>query len=389
MEFELSEEARLLQQTVRRFVDEELMPLEIAAGFEEENLPPGTIDGLRKKVKDLGLWNLDVPKQFGGGGLDQVMITAFGEESNRALVGRSCFGSGASPALYLASDEMKEKYLYPTLRGEKRGCFAFTDPTSGADPQTMQTNAVRQGDNYVINGRKIFITGAHKSDYAQLVCRMRGTSGRQGMVMFLVDMDTPGLKIERIIHTLGHPSSIFDWPTELSFDDMVVPASNRLGEEGEGFAMAQGFLGRGFGGRPSGFGIRSYTLGKRCLYMARDYAKGRVTFGEPIANRQAVQWMLVDSYAELEMLRLISYNAAWKADRGEDTRNDGSLLKFVGTETLWRVADRAIQIHGGIGLSKDLPLEKIFRDARVDRIIDGPNEVHRFVVARNLLAGRL
>ncbi len=385
MDFELPEESRLLQQTVRRFVDEELIPLEAGAKFEDDNIPEETKKAIQKKVQELGLWNLSLPKEYGGSGFDVSQMTAVNEEAYRSVVGHFAWGSGAFPGLFVGNDHIKEKYLWPTIRGERRGCFGFTDPTSGADPTTMQSNAVRQGDTYVLNGRKMFITGAYKADYIQLIVRMKGSTGRQGITAFVVDTDSPGFSVERIIYTLGHPSAMGDWPTEISFQDVVVPAINRLGEEGDGFGLAQDLLVPG----RADFGIRSYTLGKRCIYLARDYAKGRVTFGEPIANRQAVQWMLVDSYTELEMLKYLTYMYAWKADRGEDTRTESSMLKYTGSETLLRAADRAIQIHGGIGLTRDLPIEKIYRDARVDRVIDGPNEVHRFVVARNILAGRV
>ncbi len=384
MDFELSQEARLLQQTVRRFVDQELIPLEVPAQYEDENVPPETKAALKEKVKELGLSGLALSKEYGGAGLDELTVTAVQEELFRALVGFNAFARGAFGALAHGSEHLKQKYFYPTLNDEKKFCFAFTDPTSGADPQTMQTNAVRQGDNYVINGRKIFITGAYNADYALLVARMKGSTGRQGITAFLVDTDTPGFKVERIIYTIGHPSGITEWPTEIVLDNVVVPVENRVGEEGDGFGIAQ----QNLGSVRFSFGIRSYALGKRCIHLARDYAKGRVTFGEPIANRQAVQWMLVDSYTELEMLRWLTYYGAWKGQRGEDIRNEISMIKYTGSETLGRAADRAIQIHGGIGLTRDLPLEKIYRDARVDRVVDGPNEVHRFVVARNILAGR-
>lgn len=385
MEFSFPEEIELLKQTVKRFVDQNLIPLEAPAEYEDVNVPDEIKAALRAKVAEMGLWGLEVPKEYGGAGLGALAVTAVNEERFRALVGHTVFGGGAFPALFQASAAVKEKYLFPSLKGELRSCFAFTDPTSGADPTSMQTNAVRQGDNYVINGRKIFITGAHKADYALLVARIKGTTGREGLTAFVVDTDTPGFSVERVIHTVGHPSGIPEWPCELVFEDVVVPAENRLGEEGQGFGIGQQLL----GGARFAFGIRSYSLGMRCLQMARDYANQRVTFGQPIASRQAVQWMLADSYMELTMLRYLTYFAVWKAEQGQDIRNEVSMLKVTGSETLHRVSDRAIQIHGGIGLTKDLPLEKIFRDSRVDRVVDGPNEVHRFVVARNVLNGRI
>lgn len=385
MDFTFPEEIELLRQTVARFVDRELIPLEAAAQYEDENLSESVRANLQAKVKEMGLWGMEVPKEYGGAGLGSMAATAVNEERYRALVGHTVFGGNAFPALYHASPALKEKYLLPSLRGELRSCFAFTDPTSGADPTSMQTNAVREGDHYVINGRKIFITGAHKADYALLVARIKGTSGREGLTAFIVDTNTPGFSVERVIYTIGHPSGITEWPCEIVLEDVVIPAENCIGEEGQGFGIGQELL----GGARFAFGIRSYSLGMRCLLMARDYANQRVTFGQPIASRQAVQWMLADSYIELVMLRWLTYYAVSKSEQGADIRNEISMLKVTGSETLGRVADRAIQIHGGIGLTKDLPLEKIYRDARVDRVVDGPNEIHRFVIARNILNSRI
>jgi acyl-CoA dehydrogenase len=381
MDFAVTEEVSLIRQTVRRFVKEELLPLERPCQFKVENLPPETFEALVKKVKDIGLYGLGVPVQFGGPGLGQLALTLIEEDIRWAMVGTNVFGSNGPAALYTASDDLKERYLYPTLRGEKRSCFAFTEPITGADPSSMITNAVRDGDNYVINGRKIFITGAHKASYMQLFARMKGTTGREGITSFIVDMDAPGVHIDRIIYTMAHPSAASEFPCEIALTDVVVPASQRVGEEGGAWGIAQGFL----GGARFGMGANAIARSERCLQMATDYAKQRVTFGQPIANRQAVQFMLADSSIEIESLRWLTYSSSWKTEQGMDTRSEISMVKVLASETLWRVADRAIQVHGGVGLTTDLPLELIFREARVDRIVDGPNEVHRFVIARNLL----
>jgi acyl-CoA dehydrogenase len=375
----------MIRDAVRQFVERELLPLEREYNYEEYNLPEEKRAELTQRAKDAGLWGLFVPEEYGGPeDIGFVGRTAVQEQIFATLVGHTAFGRPVTEGLFLCDEAQKENYLIPVLRGEKRAAFGITEPVSGADPSMMVTSAEERNGSYVLNGRKTFISNAEDCDFMMVYARLKGTQGRDGITCFLVDADTPGFTVERLIPVIAMPTgSRTESPCEVSFHDMEVPASNVLGEPGQGWRNLQSSL----GGIRLGFGARCVALSERCLKMARDYSVSRVTFGRPLADRQAVQWMLADSAIAIESLRWMTYHAAWLLDQNRDARPKISMLKVFGSETLERVADRAIQIHGALGLSKDLPLEHIYRGARVDRVVDGPNEVHRFVIARNILKG--
>jgi acyl-CoA dehydrogenase len=384
MDFALPPEIFEFKQTVRRFVDEELIPLEGQLEPDWIELPPALHQTLTEKIKDIGAWAVGVPEEFGGAGLGVLGYTAIREEQCRCVIGTSHytpFGGEVPPPLFYATAEQKERYLVPVLRGEKKVAFAQTEPGAGSDAAAIQTRAVRDGDGWRLNGMKRFATLADRADVLLVVAvtdpekRARG-----GITMFLVDRDTPGLKIRRIIPVLRPQHS-----TEIELNDVFVPHGNVLGEVGQGFVMAQKFLVRG---RVS-IAARCLGVARRALEMSLAYARERRTFGQPLAERQAVQWMLADSYMELHAGRLMTYETAWKEDQGKDPRIEASEVKVFATEMAFRVLDRAIQVHGGIGLTKDLPLERWFREIRVLRIGEGPSEIHRWVVARSLLKGQL
>jgi len=275
------------------------------------------------------------------------------------------------------SDEMKEHYLYPVLNGEKEACFGQTEPDAGGDPGGMRTTAVLEGDEYVINGTKRYITGAEEADFCQLLAATdREKGSRGGISMFLVDMDLPGVNITTKFETM-----MGDWPCEIHFDNVRVPVEKRIGEEGQGFALGQRFLANG----RLKHGSRGVGTAQRCLDMMCDYAKQRETFGEPLANRQSVQWMITDTYVELQAARLMVYNVAAKAAEGSIDRTDGFIQKMYADELGFRAADRCLQIHGGIGLTTDLPIEQFWRQSRSFRITEGPTEIMKMVIARNVL----
>ena len=263
------------------------------------------------------------------------------------------------------------------LNGEKTACFAQTEPDAGGDPGGMRTTAVRKGDTYVINGTKRFITDADSSDFCQLLAATdREKGSRGGISMFLVDMDTPGIKITAKFETM-----MGDWPCEIHFDNVEIPAEQRIGEEGQGFGLGQRFLAHG----RLKHGARGVGTAQRCLDMMCDYAQARETFGEKLANRQSVQWMITDTYVELQAARLMVYNSADMASRGELDRTDGFIQKMYADELGFRAADRCMQVHGGIGLTTDLPIEQFWRQARSFRITEGPTEIMKMVIARNVL----
>jgi acyl-CoA dehydrogenase len=256
-------------------------------------------------------------------------------------------------------------------------CFAQTEPDAGADPGGMKTTAVRDGDHYVINGFKRFITGAADADYAQLMAATDRTKGSHGGISaFVVDMKSPGVKLLRAQKML-----VDDTPWEIAFDDVRVPVENRIGAEGEGFKHAQKVLTM----LRVRHGARACGVMERCLELAASYAKERVTFSEPLAERQGVQWLIADSYLEWHQLELMVRHAAWKHDRGDDIRAEAYMVKNFGDGKSFEAADRCMQIHGGLGLSTELPIEKFWRDQRSMLITDGPTDVLKVAVARHAL----
>ena len=381
MDFTLPEELRMLRDNLRRYVDREMIPVERETILPGERLKPEWKAKFEDGMRELGLWMYDVPEEYGGQGLGILARCIIWEELARtiALPARhvDVTGPSARPLLYALDDRQKEKYLYPVLRGEKHCCFGQTEPDAGSDPGSMRTRAVRDGDDYVINGVKRFITGADTADFIQLMASTDPYKGsRGGISCFLVDMDTPGVKI-----TARYETMMGDRPCEIVFDNVRVPAWQRAGAEGEGFRLGQGWLGVG----RLHHGARALGVAERCLQMAVAYSKQRVTFGAPLSQRQAIQFMLVDSFVEIKAARLMVWEAATKMDAGEDVRHDCYIAKSYADEMAFRVADRCMQIHGGIGLTTDLPIERMWRQQRSYRITEGATEVMKMAIARHVL----
>ena len=380
MDYQLPEELRMLKETVRRFVDRELIPVENGS-LDGPKLRADLQAGLEEKAKAVGLWLYDVPAEYGGQGLGLLARAVVWAELARtvALPSRAAyvFGPNVSPILYFLNDEQKQRYLHPVLEGRLRHCFAQTEADAGGDPGAMRTTAVRDGDHYVINGTKRFITGAGDADFAQVFAATdREKGSRGGISAFLVDMDTPGVRLLRQQETMMH-----DRPWEIAFEDVRVPAGNRIGEEGEGFRFAQNWITAG----RIRHGARGIGVIERCLELGASYAQQRVTFGRKLAERQAVQWMLVDSHADLHMLRLMVYDAAARHDAGEDVRYDSYIVKYFGDTKSFEAADKCMQIHGGLGLTTDLPIERMWRDQRSFIITEGPTEILKMALARHVL----
>jgi len=384
MDFELPEELRLLKDNLRKFVDKEMIPLEREV-VNDIKLQKALPKKLRSKVDELGLWQYDVPEALGGLGLGMMAKVIVWSEISRttSLPSRSLniFGFPVSPILYTLEGRAREEYLLPVISGEKTSCFAQTEADAGSDPAAMRTNAVRDGDDYVINGVKRFITGADEADFAQ-VFAVTDTEkrARGGITGFLVDMNTPGLKV-----TASYDLMVDDKPCEIVFDNVRVPAWKRIGQEGDGFKHAQSWLNSG----RIRHGARSLGVMERCFELGSAYARQRKSFGALLADRQSVQWPLTDIYMDMHKLRLMLYHAAWKYDRGEDCREEAFMVKIFGDERSFWAADRVMQIHGGMGLSKELPIERFFRDQRSMMITEGAVEVLRMALARMILkAGR-
>ena len=377
MTFDLPEELRILQRTVRRFVDEEMIPLE-GKTLVDGKLRPGVYEELCEKTQAIGLWLIDVPEEFGGQGLGLFARAVVWQELGRTTAlptrGVSILGPDVRPILYALDEDMRARYLTPVIRGEKTSCFAQTEPDAGSDPGSMRTTAVRDGEHYVINGVKRFITGADHADFAQVMAATdREKGSRGGISCFIVDMDTPGIRL-----TTQHRTMTEEGPWEVVFEDVRVPARNLVGEEGKGFGLAQQWLGVGRIKQ----GSRALGVTERCLELSAQYAKERVTFGAPLADRQSVQWKLADMAVHLHAARLMIYRAAGNLDAGNDDRVEAYMAKLFCTEMAYRAADDCLQIHGGIGLTKDLPVERLFRDQRSHMITEGTPEMMRMVIAR-------
>jgi acyl-CoA dehydrogenase len=380
LDFDLPEELQMLKDNLRRFVDTELIPIETTT-LEDNEMKPEIRAPLEAKAKELGLWMFDVPEEFGGLGLGALAKAVMWEEMSRTIAlpsrGASLFGPRISPILYYLNDEQKERYLYPTIRGEKQNCFAQTEPEAGGDPGGMRTTAVRDGDDYVINGHKRFITGAGDADFMQVVAATdREKGSRGGLTVFLVDKDTPGVTLLRQQELM-----VGDRPWEILFENVRVPVENRVGEEGDGMKAAQSWLTEG----RLRHGARGIGVIERCLELAASYANQRSTFGAKLATRQTVQNMLVDMYQNMHQLRLMVYDAAWRVDEGQDVRNQSYMCKYFGDEMGFKAADRCMQIHGGMGLTTDLPIERFFRDQRSFIITEGPTEILKMALSRQIL----
>ncbi|MFN0318026.1 MAG: acyl-CoA dehydrogenase family protein [Burkholderiales bacterium] len=381
--WELPEELRMLRETTRRFMENEVKPAEADEPHDSYELPEAKLRPLQEKAKTLGLWCVQTPSEYGGAGLNLLGQCIVAEESVKCKMGAyiaACGAFGFDPPniIFKGRKDQIEKYAIPAIRNGDKTFVAITEPSGGSDPgRAIRTRAERKGDRYIINGSKIFISGVGQSKWGVVFARTGGP-GRGGVSAFIVERDKPGLRWSPF------PVIRSYYPYELSFEDYEVPAENMLGEEGKGFSFAEEWLVH----ERAPYAAATIGLGQAALDMAIEWALQRETFGGLLSDRQAIQWMLADSEIELRAARLLVYEAAWQADRGQDSKLAASIAKVYGTETAGRVVDRCIQIFGGMGVSKELPLERWYRELRIKRIGEGPSEVHRMVVARNLLGGR-
>lgn len=382
MDFSLSEEQRMVQKTVRDFVNKELKPLEQEVLKNEREGRPGItrekIKELQNKAKEIGFWGINTPEEYGGANLGPIMAALIAMEMGRTFVPFN-FGGSADNILYEGNEEQKKKYLLPVINGEKRSCFAITESGAGSDARNIKMPAVKDGDHWVLNGEKVFITNGNEADFAMVFAvtdKEKGANG--GVTCFLVDREM-GWRSE-YIHTMG------EWgPATLVFENVRVPEENVLGEVGHGFKLGMQWIGQGRYMIPAG-GIGA---AERLLQMAIDYSQTRETFGKPIAERQAIQWMIADSAVEIEAAKWIVLRAAWMAEKGMDARHQSSMAKLNGAVMANEVVDRVLQIHGGMGYTKELPIERWYRELRLTRIFEGTDEIQRRTIARNLLKGHV
>jgi alkylation response protein AidB-like acyl-CoA dehydrogenase len=385
IDFSLSQEQREIVEKTERFMEEFIYPAE-AEYSEEKGFPEERMRELQQKVKQWGLWAPHLPKEAGGLGMGMVTLGLINEILGRSPIAPRAFGtnapdSGNQELLWLAgTPEQKEKYLKPSVAGDIYTAFAMTEPEySGSDPTRMGTTAVLDGDEWVINGHKWFSTGASRAAFIIVMAVTDPDAPlHRRASMLIVERGTPGMEIVRDIPVMGDS---LGGHSEIVFRNCRVPRENLLGERGKGFKLAQMRLGPG----RITHAMRWIGVMNRSFEMMLAYAQKRETRGKKLAEWQTIQNYIADSYADIQTSRMLTLHAAWKMDRGEDVRKEISLIKFYGANALHRVIDRAIQVHGALGFSKDTPLEAFYREARAARIYDGVDEVHRVVVAKLLL----
>jgi acyl-CoA dehydrogenase len=381
MDFSLSHEQQAIVETVRRFVTNELYPHE----DEVERLndvPPALVEAIRSKALKAGLYAANMPEELGGGGLDAVAMTLVERELGRASYALQWLVARPSNILRACEGEQRERYLLPAIRGERVDCLAMTEPGAGSDVRAMNTRAQRVGDDYVISGTKHFISNADLADFV-IVFAVTGSEetprGTKRLITgFLVDFGAPGLTVTRGSASVSHRGYHH---CELSFENCRVPVAQRLGEEGRGFDLMGEWLGA------SRLTVAASSVGRarRVLEMTTRWAAERVQFGQPIGRFQGVGFRLADMATELEAADLLTMRAAWKLDQGTMTDQDAAMAKVFASEALGRITDGAVQIFGGMGLMTDLPIERFWRDARVERIWDGTSEIQRHIISRSMM----
>ena len=378
MNLELTEEQQLLQKSVREFAEAEVKPL--AKENDETGKYPRE---LFQKAAELGLTGVAIPEAEGGAGMDHISYAIVIEEISRVCASTGVILSVQNslycdPIHRFGTEDQKKKFLLPFARGEKIGCYALTEPQAGSNAAALTTKAVRKGDKYVINGTKAWITNGGAADAAIVYVNTQPEKGEKGITALVVEKGTPGFAVGKEEKKLGiHATAC----TELSFSDCEVPAGNRIGEEGEGYKVALSTLD---GGR-IGIAAQATGIAQGAFEAALSYAQQRQAFGHPIADFQAIQFMLADMATEIDAARLLLRRAAWKQDSGARFSMEAAIAKLFASEMSTRVAHKAIQIHGGYGYSSEYPVERAYRDARITEIYEGTSEIQRLVIAASLL----
>jgi acyl-CoA dehydrogenase len=379
--YDLPDDLKMLAGTVAEFVREEIRPAEEATQGDARGLPAAELEKLQRKARDAGFWCLEAPEEYGGGGLsvfEGVVVTEQMAKHKFSFPhpGAGVFGIEPPVGLYRGSPEQIDNYVRPTIEHAWPTFTAISEPTGGSDPaRAIRATAVREGDTYRINGHKMWTTGADEGRYGIVYARTDTSAGRGGMSAFVVDAGTPGMRVTSVPVLRDH------WTTEVVFDNCVVPAGNLIGAEGEGFGLAQQWLVRG----RLRYAAQAVGVAEEALRIAADWARQRETFGALLATRQAVQFALADARVRINAARHLTWEAAWAHDQGLDARTQASIAKLYGTEAGFEIVDAMMQILGGMGMTKDLPLEHWFRALRVARVVEGPSEIHRFLIARDIL----
>lgn len=374
----------MLQDTARRFMEKVVLPEEAKVEHDAFTLPDEALQRVQAEARKIGLWCVQSPAEWGGAGLSLLGQCLVAEESAKCRMGAyipACGAFGFDPpnVIFKGRKDQIEKYAVPIIEEGTKTFVAISEPSGGSDPaRAIQTRAERKGDRYVLNGTKVWISGASQAKWGIVFARTGSEKQRGNITSFIVDKDSPGLSLKRIPVIRSYS------PYELSFQDCEVPVENRLGEEGQGFQLAETWLVHG----RVPYAAATLGIADAALRMAIQWAKERQVFKSRLADKQAIQWMIADSEIELRAARLLVFQAAWNADLGRDIKIDASIAKVYATETAGRIVDRCMQIFGGLGVACEMPLERWYREMRIKRIGEGPSEVHRMVVARDLLGGQ-
>jgi alkylation response protein AidB-like acyl-CoA dehydrogenase len=374
MEFGLTQEQKLIQQTAREFADEKLAPLAAEYDRTQEFTAPQA-----KMLAEMGFLGMMVPEEYGGSGLDTVSYVLAMEEVSRACAATSVTMTVQNslvcwPIQAFGSEEQKRKYLTPLAAGEWLGCYALTEPVAGSDPASMATTATEDGDSFVLNGSKIFISNGGVSQVAVVWAQTDRDQRHRGISCFIVEASTAGFNVGAEEKKLGIRGSN---TTELHFEDCRVPKANLLGAAGEGFKIAMQTLD---GGR-IGIASQAVGIGQACIDASVKYAYERQAFGKPLADIQAIQFMVADMALEVQASRLLTYHAAWLKDEGVRYTKQAAMAKLHASESATKAAHMAVQIHGGYGYLQDFPVERLYRDARITEIYEGTSEIQRVVIS--------
>lgn len=375
---ELTEEQELIQKTAKEFSAHKIKP--VAAELDREGRFPGEIIA---KLGELGFMGIMVPEEYGGSGFDCLTYVIALEEiavscASTAIIMSVNNSLVCDPILAFASESQKRSYLPELSSGRRLGCFALSEPEAGSDPASMRTSALKKGKSYIINGTKSWITNGAEADTAILFAATDPSKKHHGISAFIIDMDTPGVKVGKLEHKLGIKASS---TAQLFFEDCKVPDSAILGEEGDGFKIAMSTLD---GGR-IGVAAQAVGIARAALEEAVRYSKERKAFGKPISNFQGLQFMIADMATKLEASRLLTWQSAVMKDRKENYSKKSAMAKLFASETAMWVTTKAIQIHGGYGYTVDYPVERFFRDAKITEIYEGTSEIQRNVIARETL----
>ena len=381
MQIELTEEQQMVQALAREFAEKEVRP--VAAQLDAEaRFPHETV----KRMGELGLMGIAVPETYGGSGADAVAYVLAVEEIAKACASHAVIMSVnnslyCDPVLKYGTEEQRKKFLAPFASGQQIGCFALTEPQAGSDATNQHTLAVRDGDGYVLNGRKIFVTSGREASVALVFAQTDRTKAHHGISAFLVEKGMRGFLVPKVEDKLGIRASD---TAEFVFEECRVPAANRLGEEGMGFKIAMSTL---EGGR---IGIAAQALGiaAGAFALSVAYAKERKSFGVPIGQHQMVQWMLADMATAIDAARLLIWRAAALKDAGRAFGPEASMAKLFASEMAMKVTTDAIQVHGGYGFIKEYQVERYFRDAKITQIYEGTSQIQKLVIAREVLGGR-